>query len=55
MGKLERSVWPLELVCITGSGLVTAYVPKCGFMPLQTSFPEAMVVTDVDENCIARG
>lgn len=37
-----------------GSGLVTAYVPKCGFLPLQTSFPEAMVLTDVDENHISK-
>ncbi|AJR04200.1 bifunctional ADP-dependent NAD(P)H-hydrate dehydratase/NAD(P)H-hydrate epimerase [Siansivirga zeaxanthinifaciens] len=28
-----------------GSGLITAYVPKCGYIPLQTAFPEAMVLT----------
>lgn len=37
----------------TGSGLVTAYVPKCGYIPLQTNFPEAMVITDVDERHIS--
>ena len=37
----------------TGSGLVTAYVPKCGYLPLQTSLPEAMVITDSDENHIS--
>jgi hydroxyethylthiazole kinase-like uncharacterized protein yjeF len=29
-----------------GSGLVTAYIPECGYVPMQTSFPEAMVLTD---------
>ena len=36
-----------------GSGLVTTYVPKCGYIPLQTNFPEAMVITDEDEQCIS--
>lgn len=34
----------------SGSGLVTAFVPKCGYLPLQTNIPEAMVLTDKDEN-----
>ncbi len=37
----------------TGSGLVTAYVPQCGYIPLQTNFPEAMVITDADERHIS--
>ena len=28
-----------------GSGLVTAYIPECGFVPMQTALPEAMVIT----------
>ncbi len=36
----------------SGSGLVSLYVPQCGYLPLQTSFPEAMVTTDVDEKVI---
>lgn len=35
-----------------GSGLVTAYVPKCGYLPIQTSLPEVMVITSGDENHI---
>ncbi|WP_194767453.1 NAD(P)H-hydrate dehydratase [Tamlana sp. I1] len=35
-----------------GSGLVSAYLPKCGYTPLQASFPEAMVITDADEEKI---
>lgn len=37
-----------------GAGLVSAYVPECGYLPLQTSFPEAMVITDEDEEKITR-
>lgn len=32
-----------------GAGLVTTFVPKCGYIPLQSGFPEAMVITDADE------
>ncbi|WP_297694194.1 NAD(P)H-hydrate dehydratase [uncultured Eudoraea sp.] len=36
--------------CITtGSGLVSAYVPQCGYIPLQSSLPEIMVITDKGE------
>ncbi len=38
----------------TGSGLVTVFVPQCGYIPLQTNFPEAMVVTDSDEKHISK-
>ncbi len=37
----------------TGSGLVTVYVPKCGLVPLQTNFPEAMVHADTGETHIS--
>ncbi|OYQ31932.1 hypothetical protein CHU92_14915 [Flavobacterium cyanobacteriorum] len=30
----------------SGCGLVTALVPQCGYVPLQASFPEAMVLTN---------
>ncbi|WP_036383596.1 bifunctional ADP-dependent NAD(P)H-hydrate dehydratase/NAD(P)H-hydrate epimerase [Muricauda sp. MAR_2010_75] len=36
----------------TGSGLVTAFVPQCGYQSLQTSIPEVMVLTDEDEKNI---
>ncbi|UCD62307.1 MAG: NAD(P)H-hydrate dehydratase [Flavobacteriaceae bacterium] len=36
--------------CITtGSGLVSAYIPQCGYVPLQSSLPEVMVITDQGE------
>ncbi|MFN4764082.1 NAD(P)H-hydrate dehydratase [Gillisia sp. Q332] len=34
----------------TGAGLVTFFSPKCGYQVLQTVLPEAMVITDIDEN-----
>ncbi len=36
-----------------GSGLVSLFVPSCGLLPLQTNLPEAMVLTDVNENYIS--
>ncbi|GLU45433.1 NAD(P)H-hydrate dehydratase [Allomuricauda sp. NBRC 101325] len=37
-----------------GSGLVTVYVPKCGYHSLQTAVPEVMVLTDADEENISQ-
>nr|WP_292966451.1 NAD(P)H-hydrate dehydratase [Muricauda sp. UBA7809] len=36
-----------------GSGLVTAFVPKCGYGSLQTAVPEVMVLTDSREKNIS--
>ncbi|NDV15804.1 NAD(P)H-hydrate dehydratase [Muricauda sp. TY007] len=36
-----------------GSGLVTAFVPKCGYDSLQTAIPEVMVLTGSREKCIS--
>lgn len=37
-----------------GAGLVTAYIPKCGYHSLQGSLPEAMVITDENETQISK-
>lgn len=37
----------------SGAGLVTAYIPKCGYHSLQTAVPEVMVITDKNETHIA--
>ena len=40
--------------CLTiGAGLVTAYVPKCGYTILQTALPEVMLLTDTNENVLS--
>ncbi|RKE95453.1 NAD(P)H-hydrate dehydratase [Ichthyenterobacterium magnum] len=36
----------------SGAGLVTNYIPKCGYTILQSSFPEAMVITDTNDEFI---
>ena len=35
-----------------GAGLVTAFIPKCGYDAIQSSFPEAMVITDANNDYI---
>lgn len=37
-----------------GSGLVTTFIPECGYVPLQTSEPEIMVLTDEEEDFISK-
>ena len=37
----------------TGCGLVTVFIPKCGYTILQTAIPEVMVLTDVNEEIIS--
>lgn len=37
-----------------GSGLVTAYVPESGVIPIQTNLPEAMVIADESEKFISK-
>jgi hydroxyethylthiazole kinase-like uncharacterized protein yjeF len=38
----------------SGAGLVTIYAPKCGYQILQTVLPEAMVLTDKNENELSK-
>ena len=37
----------------SGCGLVTAFVPKCGYEIVQITFPEAMVLTDENEKVLS--
>lgn len=34
----------------TGAGLVTVFTPKCGYSIVQSVVPEAMVITDINDN-----
>ncbi|RIA09627.1 hydroxyethylthiazole kinase-like uncharacterized protein yjeF/hydroxyethylthiazole kinase-like uncharacterized protein yjeF [Flavobacteriaceae bacterium MAR_2010_72] len=36
----------------SGAGLITAFIPRCGYDAVQASFPEAMVITDSNTDCI---
>ena len=52
-GKIGAVLLAAKGSMLAGSGLVTAYVPKCGYGPLQTALPEAMVITDNGEGEIS--
>lgn len=49
-GKIGAVCLSAKAALKSGSGLVTAYLPKCGYTVVQSSFPEAMVLTDGDEH-----
>src|SRR5690606_19785152 len=42
-GKIGAVVLTSKATLSVGAGLVTSYIPKCGYTVLQTVFPEAMV------------
>ncbi|WP_299781144.1 NAD(P)H-hydrate dehydratase [uncultured Formosa sp.] len=56
IGGSYGKIGAVQLACrsalVAGAGLVTAFVPKCGYIPLQTAFPEAMVITDTGKKII---
>lgn len=52
-GKMGSVMLTSRAALAIGAGLVTAYVPKSGYQIMQTGFPEAMVITDDDEEFIS--
>ncbi|WP_283636660.1 NAD(P)H-hydrate dehydratase [Aquaticitalea lipolytica] len=52
-GKIGAVTLASKAALSSGVGLVTAFVPKCGYIPLQTSFPEAMVISDAEDEFIS--
>ncbi len=52
-GKIGSVLLASRAALSSGSGLLTAYIPKCGYNVLQTALPEAMVITDSDDNLIS--
>lgn len=48
-GKIGAITLATKAALKIGSGLVTAYLPKCGYTILQISVPEAMVEVDDDK------
>ncbi|MEE9362149.1 MAG: NAD(P)H-hydrate dehydratase [Cellulophaga sp.] len=53
-GKIGAVTLASKACLLSGSGLVTSFVPGCGYIPLQTAFPEAMVLTDNNEKIISK-
>lgn len=51
-GKIGAAVLAAKAAMRSGAGLVTVYLPKCGYTALQTAVPEAMVQTDFSEDKI---
>ncbi|WP_452221973.1 NAD(P)H-hydrate dehydratase [Lacinutrix salivirga] len=51
-GKIGAVTLASRACLSVGAGKITAYIPKCGYTILQTAFPEAMVITDVNEDVI---
>ena len=52
-GKIGAVTLASKAVMSAGAGLVTAFMPKCGYQILQSSFPEAMVICDEKDNEIS--
>lgn len=53
-GKIGAIVLAVSACLRSGAGLVTAYIPRCGYGILQASVPEAMAITDADESMITK-
>ncbi|NNK70960.1 MAG: NAD(P)H-hydrate dehydratase [Flavobacteriaceae bacterium] len=53
-GKIGAVVLSAKATLSIGAGLVTTYIPSCGYVILQTAVPEAMVITDPDETKLSK-
>lgn len=51
-GKIGAAVLAGKAVLRSGAGLLTAYLPQCGYSIMQTALPEAMVQTDFSNDKI---
>lgn len=52
-GKIGAAVLSSRACLRAGAGLLTTYIPSCGYHIMQTAFPEAMVMTDNTEHEIS--
>ncbi|SHM36151.1 NAD(P)H-hydrate dehydratase [Flavobacterium xinjiangense] len=52
-GKIGAVCLSSKAALKTGCGLVTAFIPKCGYEIVQISIPEVMVLSDVQEKFIS--
>jgi ADP-dependent NAD(P)H-hydrate dehydratase len=52
-GKIGAAVLASKACIKSGCGLVTAYIPKCGYEIIQSTIPEVMVVTTIHEKYIS--
>jgi ADP-dependent NAD(P)H-hydrate dehydratase / NAD(P)H-hydrate epimerase len=54
-GKMGAAILASKACLKTGTGLLTACIPACGYEIMQTSVPEAMVLCDENEKRISSG
>lgn len=54
-GKMGAAVLAARACLRSGTGLLTVYVPQCGYEILQSSIPEAMVSTGTNMNYLSGG
>jgi NAD(P)H-hydrate epimerase len=52
-GKMGAAVLAAKACLRSGAGLVTAHIPACGEIIMQSALPEAMVKIDTEVNCIS--
>lgn len=52
-GKIGAVQLASRAALVSGAGLVTTYIPKCGYTALQAALPEIMVLTDVNDDFIS--
>lgn len=53
-GKIGSIILASKAAFRMGAGLVTTFIPKCGYEILQISIPEAMVITDENEEMLSK-
>ncbi|MDM1292945.1 NAD(P)H-hydrate dehydratase [Sphingobacterium sp. N143] len=53
-GKMGAVQLALRAALRAGCGLASAYIPSCGCSSIQTAVPEAMVITDPQEDMISQ-
>ena len=53
-GKIGAMVLSSKACLKTGCGMVTVFIPQCGYEILQIAIPEVMVLTDVQEKHISK-
>lgn len=53
-GKIGAMVLSSKACLKAGCGLVTVFIPRCGYEIIQTANPEVMVLTDVQEKHISK-
>lgn len=53
-GKMGAAILAAKACLHSGAGLLTCYLPKCGYQIMQTALAEAMVMTDENEYMVAQ-